>query len=540
MLRELRLQNYAIVDELSLVFSGGFNVITGETGAGKSILVDAISLLLGGRSSVEDIRAGAEEAVLEARFDPPAAADNSSPQEEIVLKRVLSRTGKGRAYLNGSLAPLSSLKEAGQKLAEIHGQHEQYGLLDPARQLDLLDTAGALHPRREAYAAHYREWMQLLGEQQKLRHRTETRLRQADFLRYQLSEIENARLLPDEEDALLKEAQHLKNWEAIQSAARDAYALLVEEGAVLSQLDRTGSALQRLHTAAGDARPELDLWETAHIHLRELATLLRARFGEVDPNRLNAVTERLYLIQQLKKKYGPSYEAIVHFRDRLSAELASLSDSEVREAQLSARISEAEAVCWEEARTLSKERVACKARLEKQVKAEMDALGMEQTRFRIAWQEAPLSETGMDRISFQIALPGEVPRDLDKVASGGELSRIMLALRVVLSDSIPTLIFDEVDVGVGGAVAERIGLRLLRLAQSHQLFCITHLPQIARFAQHHYQVRKGSGDRVVTTVRALSEEARVAELARMLGGVTMTPITLRHAEEMLQRGAADS
>jgi DNA repair protein RecN (Recombination protein N) len=534
MLRELRLQNYAIVDELSLTFSDGFNVITGETGAGKSILVDAIALLLGGRSCTEDIRAGAEEAVLEARFDSPATADNSSPQEEIILKRVLSRTGKGRAYLNGSLASLSSLKEAGQKLAEIHGQHEQYSLLNPSLQLDLLDAAGALRPQREVYAAHYCGCTQLKSEQQKLRQQAEIRLRQSDFLRYQLSEIEGARLQPDEEERLLKEAQHLKNWETIQSAAQDAHTLLVGEGAILNQLDAAGSAIQRLHTAAGDTQPESDLWETARIHLKELATLLRARFGEVDPDRLNEVTERLYLIQQLKKKYGPSYEAIVHFRERLSDEIASLSDSESREAALTTQIAELEAICREEARALSKARVARKARLEKQVKAEMDALGMEQTHFGIAWQEAPLSETGMDQISFQIALPGETPHDLDKIASGGELSRIMLALKAVLADAIPTLIFDEVDAGVGGAIAERIGLRLLRLAQSHQLFCITHLPQIARFAQHHYLVQKKSGDRVVASIRALSEEERIAELARMLGGVTMTSITLRHAEEMLR------
>ncbi len=541
MLRELRVQNYAIVDEISLTFSGGFNVITGETGAGKSVLVDAISLLLGGRSCVEEIRAGAEEAVLEARFDLSDPADNPSvapPQTELILKRILSRTGKGRSYLNGSLAPLSSLKEIGQKLTEIHGQHEHYHLLDATRQLELLDAAGALTARRDAYAVQYRRWIQLKSEQAEWQRQVETLLRQADFLRYQLAEIQGARLQPDEEAALLKEAQLLKNGETILSGAQGAYALLVEEGAILSQLDAAGQAIHRLHEAASDAQPELELWETARIHLKELGALLRERFLEVrhDPNRQNEVSERLYLIQQLKKKYGPSYEALFHFQRRLEAELASLSDPEARLAEFQTQIAEVEAVCQTEARALSGERLALKAKLEKKVKVEIDALGMEQTTFTIAWCETALSEAGMDRMDFQIALPGEPPQGLGKVASGGELSRIMLALKVVLSESdpIPTLIFDEVDAGVGGGVAERIGLRLSRLARSHQIFCITHLPQIARFAQHHYVVQKKLGSRIVTSMRELSEGERVAELARMLGGVTITPLTLRHAEEMIR------
>ncbi len=546
MLRALRIQNYAIVDDLSLTFSGGFNVMTGEAGAGKSILVDALSLLLGGRSRVEEIRAGAEEAVLEARFDSPsgAEADDASaplpPQDNgIVLKRVLFKTGRGRSYLNGALVPLTSLKEVGQHRMEIHGQHAQYGLLDAAQQLVLLDMGGALCARRSAYATQYRQWMQLKGTLAELRRQADTR--QTDFLYHQLTEIQGAQLQPDEEAALLKESLRLKNGETILSSVRQAYALLDEEGGILSQMDGVGRAILDLREASGEARSELGLWETARIHLKELSALLRAQRSEAqyDPVRLDAVSERLYLIQRLKKKYGPSYEDIFSFRERLEAEISSRADMEARQAELQADIAVVEAACHAEAQSLSTERAAVKTGLEKKMRTELSALGMEQTTFTIARYETALSETGVDRIVFQIALPGEAPLGLDQVASGGELSRIMLALKVVLAESDPvqTFIFDEIDAGVGGGIAERIGLRLLRLSQSHQVVCITHLPQIARFAQHHYVVQKTQttrGDRIVTSVRELSAQERVTELARMLGGITMTPLTLRHAEEMIR------
>lgn len=539
MIRELSIQNYAIIEEVSLLFEGGFNVITGETGAGKSILVEALSLILGGRSSAEGVRLGKDEAVLEARFDsidPPSQVDPDS--DSLVLKRVLSKSGKSRAYHNGSLANLAALKEAGQKLAEIHGQHEHHNLIDLSWQLHLLDGFGRLWDDRLQYEANYRKWSQLQKERNELERRYDEGKKQEALLRYQLSEIRQAKLQPNEEELLQKEEKVLKSWESISSVTQKAYALLSDEGAVLSQVDEIGAALQDLNVVTDDARGEIELWETAKIGLKEVALLLRARMEqrEYEPERLNEIIARLYDIQKLKKKYGLTVEGLLDYQQQIESDLSRLSNAEIHFSEIETRIESIAKKMASQAEALSEKRAEARSRLEERVKEELDRLGMEKTRFEISFKKASLSESGMDQVEFLIALPGEVPQSLEKIASGGELSRIMLALKVVLAevDPVPTLIFDEVDAGIGGSVAERVGRRLSQLAESHQVFSITHLPQIACFADHHFFVEKRfEGNRVLTSVKELSREERVQELARMLGGMTITPITLRHAEEMI-------
>ena len=539
MLRELRIRNYAIIDEVSLEFSEGFNVITGETGAGKSILVDALSLILGGRASPESVRQGGEEAILEARFDflgPPPSPENKT-SEWLILKRILSKSAKSRAYLNSSFANLSDVEKIGQKLAEIHGQHEHHNLTDLHWQLLLLDAFGRLHDSRSQYRALYQRWSQLLKERDDLLAREAEGKRQEAFLQFQLAEIKEAKLSPDEEESLEREENVLKNWETVLSSAQKAYTLLSEEEGILTRLYEAGREIKSLNELTKDAAPELQLWETARIHLKELGSLLRGRSEgiEYDPDRLGRITERLYLIQKLKKKYGSSVEAVLNYQQKVEEELSRLSRGDARLKEIETEAPEIEKSLKAGAETLSKKRYEAKFKLEEKVKEELYLLGMEKTTFEISFTRGALSEMGADQIEFLIAGPGEPPQGLAKIASGGELSRIMLALKVALAevDPVPTLVFDEVDAGIGGGVAEKVGKRLSHLSQKHQVFCITHLPQIARFAKSHYFVEKDTaGKRVATSIKKLSEEERIQELARMLGGVSITPITLRHAEEM--------
>lgn len=542
MLRELRIQNYAIISELSLEFSEGLNIITGETGAGKSILIDALSTLLGGRTFPEIIREGKDEALLEARFDSidlPLLNDFPS-SEWLILKRILSKSAKNRTYLNHSFANLSMLKEVGQRLTEIHGQHEHHNLTNLEWQLDLLDAFGSLSEQRKQVANGYRVWHQLLQERTALQKLGSEGQQKQAFLEYQLSEINSANLRPGEEEALEKEEKTLKNWEAFLSATETSYALLSEEGGILSRLDETGNAIDRLNQITNDASEETQLWENAQINLKELSTLLRNRLNalEYDPHRLQEVTERLYLIQKLKKKYGLALQEILSLRSQLEIDLSKISGCETELAEIERKIERAEKDLREKADSLSRTRLKAKTKLEEKVQEELQLLGMERTRFQISSERKSLSEDGIDRIEFLIALPGETPQSLGKIASGGELSRIMLALKVILAevDPVEVLVFDEVDAGIGGGVAERVGKRLSKLSKTHQVFCITHLPQIAQFADHHYFVEKQDlENRITTSVKKLSEEGRVHELARMLGGVTITPITLQHAEEMIDQ-----
>ncbi len=547
MLREIRIKDYAIIDEMTLPFSEGFHIITGETGAGKSILVDALSIIFGKKSSQDEIRHGAEEAVLEVRFDSASHPNggmllNDPPAEFLILKRVLSRSGKNRAYLNGSLANLSSLKEIGSNLAEIHGQQEHHNLTDLNWQLNLLDAFGHLVSERSRFDASYRIWTKLLKERSDLERLASERKRQEELLQYQLSEISQAKLHPGEDEALEQDVRILKNWEIVVSMAQKGYAVLLEEeGAVLSRLDEVGGFIENIDKTTVDAGQEKELLETSRVHLKELASLLRKRLqgGEYDPNRLQAMEERLFVIQILKKKYGSSIEAILSYKKTLEADFARICEDDARLREIKFQFDQAETKCRKESEDLSKKREETKTKLERRVKEELNLLGMEKTCFEIAFSKKALSESGVDQVEFMVALPGEKPKGLAMIASGGELSRIMLALKVVLAevDPVPTLVFDEIDAGIGGGVAEMVGKRLFKLSKSHQVFCITHLPQIACFADHHCFVEKRESEgRTIASVRELAEKERVQELARMLGGVTITPITLRHAEEMIEAG----
>jgi DNA repair protein RecN (Recombination protein N) len=554
MLSELRIVNFALIEQLSLQFQSGFTVLTGETGAGKSLLIDAIALLVGGRASTDQIRSGEDEAQLEAAFHLPdthpllqrlRSQDIIGQHEsELILRRVLSRSGRHRVYVNGSLCPLRVLEELGGTLVDIHGQHEQQSLLATAKQLDALDAFGRLYELRGSYEQAYRGWKELRTQLDVLQSDVVDRARREDMLQFQAQEIEQACLLPDEEARLRSERQRLVHAHRLRELAQEAHVELQEdEQAVLTRLGRIGRILAELaqtDPAMGDCEQAAS--EPA-IQLKELAGRLRdyAQQLEADPDRQAVVEDRLDLIQRLKKKYGGSVEAVLVTGRLAQEELLLLDNREARIAELTARLDEENRSLRTLAQQLSKKRIDAATRMTALVGAELVAVKMEQAVFQITVSSDESAEglgpAGRDRVEFLLSSNrGEPPRPLGRVASGGELSRIMLALKTVLAemDQVPVLVFDEIDTGVGGAVAAAMGTRLRKLGAFHQVFCITHLPQVASQAEHHLLVEKGlESQRTSTSVRALKGMGREEEIARMLSGLTITKKVRETAAELI-------
>jgi len=566
MLKELGIKNFAIIDQLRVEFGPGLNVFTGETGAGKSIVVDALSLALGERASGDLIRTGSEEAVVEAAFElnshGPALVRNIlsdqgisiEPGEDLLVRRVISSSGKNKVYVNGSLTTLATLAAVGAHLADIHGQHEHQSLLAADQQLDMLDAYGGLLPLRDAFAELSRRYQGLRHELAELEMGEREKAQREDLLRYQVNEIQGAKLRPGEEDELAAEQRVLANAEKLAGLAAAAdEALYSSDGSVLAGLRRAITGLREIAAIDAAVAGTFELLESGRAQIEEAAREVSAYAGrvQVDPARLEAVGDRIDLLQKLKKKYGAAIPDVIAFGERAAAELAKIERSGEERERLRQEIAALRDQVTVKAKELTRRRTAAARELEKKVEAELGHLGMKKSRFAVAIGQEPGEDTadgrrvtaaGADRIEFLIsANPGEEPRPLARTASGGELSRIMLALKTILveGDPIPTLVFDEVDAGIGGAVAEEVGRKLRKIASRRQVFCITHLPQIASMATTHYGVAKSvRKDRTSTEVRLLDPKERVDEVARMLGGRTITEATLRHAEEMIGRGGA--
>jgi DNA repair protein RecN (Recombination protein N) len=554
MLAELRIANFALIEQLTLQFQPGYTVLTGETGAGKSLLIDAIGLLVGGRASADQIRSGEEEALLEAAFQLPSSHPLLQqwrtkgfvrPNDtELILRRVLSRSGRHRVYVNGNLCPLRMLEELGGTLVDIHGQHEQQSLLSHAAQLEALDAFGQTLDLRARYQQAYQVWNDLRAHLVTVEAEALDRAQRADLLRFQYQEIEQAGLQPGEDESLQAERQRLVHAHGLGELAQTAYeGLQADEHGVLSHLTRVIRVLSDLvHTdgSMGDCQQRAT---EAMIQLKDLAARLRdyAEELESDPGRQTAVEDRLDLIQRLKKKYGGSIEAVIEFGTRVKGELQALAAHDDTVSALTARLEEARQSLWGLALQLSNKRTEAAKRMKTLVKGELTALKMVQAAFDIAVTSAETIEAagpnGRDRVEFLISTNrGEPLKPLARVASGGELSRVMLALKTILAemDRVPVLIFDEVDSGVGGAVAAAMGTRLRKLGAFHQVFCITHLPQVASQAEHHLVVEKGQDrKRTITSVKSLTGMGREAEIARMLGGETVTQKVRDTAAELL-------
>ena len=553
MLTELRISHFALIDSLALEFSPGFQVFTGETGAGKSLLVDALMLLLGGRASGEHVRRGAKEAVLEAVFtvDQPAMLSKLKewdlwPDEShaLFLRRIVSGEGRSRMYVNGTPVPLHQMAELGGGLVDIHGQHDQQSLLSPKVQMHVLDAFGGLLPLRDEYAGCYRRWQGLVRDLEDLTRRATERQEREDMLRFQCEELANARVTPGEDDALIREYHTLQNGGRLMEISNQAYDLLYRnQGAILAQLAEVKKLAQELETI-DDTTRQWSEWAAGGIAQAEELALAIRRYTDGfdhDPSRLAQIDERLALLQGLKKKYRESLPELIARHTRVQAELEELTNLDERLEHLQQHVSRAGEDARNLAQKLSRSRHAVARKLEKHIAGELPHLKLEQATFGVELMAVPqpddMGPHGMDHIRFVLcANAGERAQPLARVASGGELSRLMLAMKTVLAgvDQVPVLVFDEVDTGIGGNVAAAVGQRLTALGRTHQVLCITHLPQIAAQARHHYLVEKDRvNTRTVITVRQLPDKDREAEIARMLGGATITQTVKKAAGEML-------
>lgn len=567
MLQEIRVEHYAVVDKLSIKFHRGLNLLTGETGSGKSIVVDALSLLLGARANVDVIRAGCERARITGVFEVEGtpeiralldAAELELDGHELVVERELLDSGKSRAYVNGRFVSLSVLRELATGLADIHGQHEQQDLFHIRTQLAMLDTFGRQRNLTFEVALVYQRWKETVKRLEKLQADEQEKLRLLDLYRFQHQEIEQAKLEPGEDDELQRQSQLLTHAEQLKGAATRALDLLYE-----SQLSAS-TQLQAAHRSLGELvrfdsslNPLSETLENARAQVEDASFELgRYLEGlEFDPARQAEVEDRLSTIEKLKRKYGPTVDDVLAYDENVRERLEQIESLEAAIAEVQEQQSDAAKEYTIQAQKLSDRRREAAGQLELQVKTELAALAMEAAEFRVAFDEAKddtqqWSATGCDRIRLLVsANPGQPPRPIAQAASGGELSRIALALKTCListareptEKTFPrTLVFDEIDSGVGGSVAEALGRQLKRLAQHHQVLCVTHLPQIAGFADSHYFVEKRQQEgETFASVVELSKKERAEELARMLSGTEVTTAALRHARQILTSSSDD-
>lgn len=550
MLIELRIQNYAVIDRLALRLGPGLNVLSGETGAGKSIIVGALSLLLGERASAEVVRAGGEKAVVEGVFeiaDRPellALLDEQGIEPEdglLILRREVALEGRNRAWINGSPATAGVLGEVGRQLVDMHGQHEHQTLLRGDEQRAILDAyAGTAPLLGEVGEAHerLRRAEHQLAELERRRRETE---QQAEFLRHQAQEIEKARLKEDEEEALEEEANRLDHAEDLARLSGRLYQnLYAGEDAVVARLAELRRALDQLARIDPSQAELLELFEPAYINLEELGRRMGAYEAAVehDPARLDEIRRRQDLIFRLKTRFGPELADVIETGRRARVQLELLDTADFERRALEKEVGAVRAELEEVAGRLSAMRREAAARLAAEIVALLPELGLGGGHFEVHLQELPqIGPAGAEQAEFRIALnAGFEPRPLARVASGGELSRVMLALKTVLArqDRIPSLVFDEIDTGIGGQIGHRIGEKLRQVADHHQVFVITHLAQIACRADQHLRVEKGAAEGVMATrVSTLPADERVRELARMLGGDPESAASLEHARELL-------
>lgn len=553
MLSTLRIKNLALVADLTLELRPGFSAITGETGAGKSVILGALNLVLGKRADRGSIRTGADSCTVEAMFDiGPLRVPLGKFLEEnglepcdegqLVLKRAFTAAGTNRQFVNGSPTTLAILESLGGWLLDMHGPHDHQSLLQPTKQLAILDAYGGLEPKRESYASLVREYAGLAGKKASLIVDDKTYAQQLDLLRHQTHEIGDARLQPGEDVEVEGEHRRVSNAARLIELSQAALAALGEnEDAVLNSLGAAGRPLQDLVRIDESARPMMELHSQAAAVLRDLQGEL-SRYADrvdLDPERLAALEQRLDLIQSLKRKYGPSLDEVIAFGEEARNQLGALESRDDELEKLNAEMARLKKEVAKAGDILTAERRKLLPRLGKAVGTELGALGFRQSRFEVSLvSEQPedgFSSTGFDRVEFQFAPnPGEPLKPLRAIASSGELARVMLALKTVLADqdSVPVLVFDEVDANVGGETAHAVGEKMARIAKKHQVLCITHLAPVAAYAANHYVVAKEvKGGRTESRIELLEKAERVEELARMLGGGTAAT---RHAEDLLK------
>ena len=548
MLTDLTIKNVAIIDSLHITLKAGLTVLTGETGAGKSIIIDAVGLIMGNRASNDLIRSGEEEAVVEAIFDisgQPDIRDMLSEagfdcEDELLIKRSLSRAGKNRIFINGSMATLALLTDIAPRLINIYGQHDSQTLLKPDNHLRLLDAFAALGDRRQDFSRTFGKLAELKSLIAGLDSAERDAERRLDLLTYQAEEISKADLKSGEEEQLEEQRQLLACAEKLGSASAEAYDRLYDgDGAILGQLRRITGSVTELASIDHSLVELAGSLESAYLQLEDAAITLRDYSSRIesDPATLQQVDDRLDLIGRLKKKYSPTVAEILDYKTVIDLELEQLQGREQSRHDLEAELERLEGELKQLGRELTAARTEAAGRLEKALELEAHQLAMKGAVIKASME--PLAEartSGFERVEFLFSPnPGEPPKPLARIASGGELSRLMLAIKQVLPDSeVPTLVFDEVDTGIGGATSELVGKKLQNVAARQQVLCITHLPQVAVCADQQLRVEKLiEGGRTATRIIELDRIGRTTEVARMLAGATITESALAHAAEML-------
>jgi DNA repair protein RecN (Recombination protein N) len=562
MLRELHIKNFSIIDDVTVDFSEGFNVITGETGAGKSIIIDALSLALGERAAGEFIRSGEKEALIEAFFEIPSKQfspeslqmfeDSGIDLEDgLILKRIITSQGKNRAYINGSMANVQTLADISKNIVDVHGQYEHQSLLSEDNQLDLLDAYGGLLDERRKFSEIHESLSLLKHQIRDLGQKEKDRAQRIDILKYQINEVETAALKTGEEEELKEELQFLGNAVRLAELANASYdSLYASDSSCLTTLSAVINSLREISSIDSRAQDALKAAEDALPLLEETGYFLRDYKDSLDfdPGRLDQIQERLELIKGLSRKYGNSIREILEFYDNAKIELEELQYSEEKQEAFKADLEDIKNNLTKRAQALSKKRKTVAKKVEKEVIRNLSDLSMPDTQFSIQITRVPgddtsdgckASQSGVDNIEFMISSNlGETLKPLAKVASGGELSRVMLALKSILAkgDNIPVLVFDEIDSGIGGKTAENVAKKLKKLSTGHQVICITHLPQIASYAGEHLKIGKRvKKDRTIVEIDKVEKEGRVSEIARMLSGDD-SEVSMKHAKELLKKG----
>ncbi len=564
MLIELRLENYAVIDNVAVEFATGLNLLTGETGAGKSILIDALALLLGEKASSDVIRTGAEKAIIAAVFEAEGHAEKTihkileengidADDSSIILRREITAAGKGRVFVNNQPATVSVLKQLASHLANIHAQNESLLSFDAGARLRLLDEyAGA---QLEATGSAFAAWKEVAGRIIELENEEQDRARLLDLWSFQKQEIEEAKLQAGEDERLESEKRVLANAEKIYGSAMQAFDLLYEgEVSTSSSLRAAQKHIEELIRYEPRFQEALASLESARISVEDVGAGLRDYAGgiEASPDHLAEVEDRLALLDRLKRKYGPMLADVIRLGEEVGRKLMEMENKDEVLRKLRAELAKAGEAYLQVARALSKKRYEAARKLEKLVESEINDLAMKST-FRIdvsgTDEESQWTASGFDQVEYLIATnPGEPMRPLEQIASGGELSRAMLALKVSVESGAAkskkssaaqrTLVFDEIDIGIGGRAAEAVGKKLKALSRANQVLCVTHLPQIATFADHHYLIeKKAASGRTKTSIRLIAGEERTEEVARMLSGAKLTETSIKHAEQMIKSNA---